>query len=154
MNKSIKQGIQMGMCALISTCMACSQHDAEAPTDKTAVSAEPPQQIQESDMNNSSISGILTQQVSGAVADLSARTGIAADAIAVSEARVVQWGSGAIGCPKEGMNYTQAIVPGVLVILEAGGVLYRYHGRSEAELVYCPDERAEEPAYGPGQEFI
>jgi hypothetical protein len=154
MNKSIKQGIQMGMCALISTCMACSQHDAEAPADKTAVSAEPPQQIQESDMNNSSISGILTQQVSGAVADLSARTGIAADAIAVSEARVVQWGSGAIGCPKEGMNYTQAIVPGVLVILEAGGVLYRYHGRSEAELVYCPDERAEEPAYGPGQEFI
>jgi hypothetical protein len=154
MNKSIKQGIQMGVYALISTCMACSQHDSEAPADKTAVSAEPPQQIQESDMNNSSISGILTQQVSGAVADLSARTGIAADAIAVSEARVVQWGSGAIGCPKEGMNYTQAIVPGVLVILEAGGVLYRYHGRSEAELVYCPDERAEEPAYGPGQEFI
>ena len=105
-------------------------------------------------MNNSSIGGILTQQVSGAVADLSARTGIAADTIVVSEARSVQWGSGAIGCPKEGMNYIQVIVPGVLVILEADGVFYRYHGRSEAELVYCPDERAEEPAYGQGEEFM
>ena len=105
-------------------------------------------------MTNSSIGESLTQQVSGAVADLAARTKIAADAIVVSEARVVKWGSGAIGCPKEGMNYTQAIVPGILVILEADGVLYRYHGRSEAELVYCPDERAEEPAYGPGKEFM
>jgi len=154
MNTIIKQGIQLGMCALISTCMACSQHDAEAPTDETAGSVESPQQVQESDMNNSSIGEILTRQVSGAVADLSARTGIAEDAIVVSEARVVQWGSGAIGCPKEGMNYTQAIVPGVLVILETEGEFYRYHGRSEADLLYCPPERAEEPAYGQGEEFM
>ena len=154
MKKRIKQGIQLGMCALISTSMACSQHDAEAPAGETAGSMESPQQVQGREMNNSSISEILTRQVSGAVADLSARTGIAADAIVVSEARVVQWGSGAVGCPKEGMNYTQAIVPGVLVILEADGEFYRYHGRSEAELVYCPDERAEEPAYGQGEEFM
>jgi hypothetical protein len=154
MNKCIRQGIQLSMCALVLTCTACSQHDAEAPADKTAGSAEPPRQVQENDRNNSSIGESLTQQVSDAVADLSARTGIAADAIVVSEARIVQWGSGAIGCPKEGMNYTQAIVPGVLVILEADGVFYRYHGRSEAKLVYCPNERAEEPAYGQGEEFM
>jgi hypothetical protein len=154
MKKCIRQGIQLGVCALVLTCAACSQNDAEAPADKTAGSAEPSRQAQESDMNNSSIGEILTQQVSGAVADLSARTGIAADAIVVSEARSVQWGSGAIGCPKEGMNYTQAIVPGVLLLLEADGTVYRYHGRTGKRLVYCPAERAEEPAYGPGQEFM
>ncbi len=105
-------------------------------------------------MTTPSIGDNLTKQVSGAVADLSARTGISSSAIKVNEARIVQWGSGAIGCPKKGMNYTQAMVPGVLVILEAGDVSYRYHGRLESALVYCPDEQAQEPAYGPGQEFM
>ena len=120
----------------------------------SAGSAESPQQVQGSEMNNSSIGESLTQQVTGAVADLSTRTGIAEDVIVVSEARVVQWGSGAVGCPKEGMNYTQAIVPGVLVILQADGVFYRYHGRSDSKLSYCPPDRAQEPAYGPGKEFM
>ena len=100
MNKSIKQGIQMGMCALISTCMACSQHDSEAPAGEKSGSAKPPKQLQESAMNNSSIGEILTQQVSGAVADLSARTGIAKDAIVVSEARLVQWARAQSGALK------------------------------------------------------
>jgi hypothetical protein len=147
----MKLGTQLSLCALVLTCAACSQQDAEPPAIDTAGAGEPSPQIQDS---ASSIGESLTQQVSGAVADLATRTGIAADAIVVSEARIVQWGSGAIGCPKDGMMYTQAIVPGVLVILEADGVFYRYHGRSEAELVYCPDKRAEEPAYGPGEEFM
>ena len=141
----MKLGTQLSLCALVLTCAACSQQDAEPP-------AIP--QMQGRDMDASSIGESLTQQVSGAVADLSARTGIAEGAIVVSEARVVQWGSGAVGCPRDGMNYTQAIVPGVLVILEADGVFYRYHGRSEADLIYCPAERAEEPAYGQGEEFM
>ena len=138
-------GTQLSLCALVLTCAACSQQDAEPP-------AIP--QMQDKDMGASSIGESLTQQVSGAVADLSARTEIAADAIVVSEARVVQWGSGAVGCPRDGMNYTQAIVPGVLVILQADGVFYRYHGRSDSKLSYCPPDRAQEPAYGPGKEFM
>jgi hypothetical protein len=147
----MKLGTQLGVYALVLTCTACGQQDAKPPAIEMAGVGEPSPQMQDS---ASSIGESLTQQVSGAVADLAARTGIAADAIVVSEARIVQWGSGAIGCPREGMNYTQAIVPGVLVKLEAGGVSYRYHGRSETELVYCPDDRAEDPAYGPGEEFM
>jgi len=154
MNKSIKHGIRVGTCVLILTVTACSQDSVDP---LAVVKAEPGNQApraQVSDIKVSAGGETPGQQVSGAITDLATRIGIAADAITVNEARVVNWGSSAIGCPQEGMNYTQAIVPGVLVILEAGGVSYRYHGRSEAELIYCPDERAKEPAYGPGQEFM
>ncbi len=154
MTKHTKRNYKLGICALLVACAACSQEQAEPLADETAVAVEPSKQEQKSKMTTPSNGDNLTNQVSGAVADLSARTGITSSAIKVSEARIVQWGSSAVGCPKEGMNYTQAMVPGVLVILEADDVSYRYHGRSESALVYCPDERAQEPAYGPGKEFM
>ncbi len=154
MNKSIKYSIQVGTCALVLGVMACSQDGAEPSADETDVSDEQAPQMRMSDTNASAGSESLGQQVSGAIADLATRSGTPANAIAVSGARTVTWGSSAVGCPKEGMSYTQAIVPGVLVILKADGVLYRYHGRLRTKLVYCPDERAKEPAYGPGQEFM
>jgi len=133
MNKCIRKGIQLGLCALVLTCTACSQHDAEPIAGETDGPRKPLKQAQENDINASSIGETLTQQVSNAVADLAARTGIAADMITVKQASSVHWGSGAIGCPKEGMNYTQAIVPGVLLLLEADGTAYRYHGRTGSE---------------------
>ena len=155
MKENIRQGMQLGLYAVILACAACSEHDRDSSPGEATGSGELSQQEQEIDMNtSSSIGERLTQQVSDAVADLSARTGVAADAISVIQARSVQWGSGAVGCPQEGMNYTQAIVPGVLVILGADGTVYRYHGRKEGKLAYCPDERAQEPAYGPGKEFM
>ena len=153
MKNYIRRGIQLGSCALVMVCAACSEQGREPPV-QAAVSGEPPPVARESDMSVASIGEILTRQVSEAVADLSDRLGVAVNDIRVVQARSVQWGSGALGCPEEGMNYTQAIVPGVLVILETNGVSYRYHGRAKANLVYCPEERANEPAYGVGKEFM
>jgi len=154
MNKSIQQALQLGLCGLVLTCGACKQGETEslaAGTDGPGKAAVP---VSESDNNATSIGDNLSQKVSAAVADLSNRTGISADAIKVTRASIVNWGSSAVGCPREGMNYTQAIVPGVLVLLEADGKIYRYHGGSKSELFHCPDDRAEAPAYGSGQEFM
>lgn len=147
MIENTKRSLKLGICVLVTACAACSQKETAAPA------AAPTQQAQKSEMNASSTGDILDRQVAGARADLSTRFGIPSGTINVREARVVQWGSGAIGCPKEGMSYTQAIVPGVLVILEADGVSYRYHGRASGELAYCPDDRAREPVFGPGKEL-
>jgi len=153
MNKGIQHALQLGACGLVLACTACKQDNVEAPveTDGLGEAALP---VTESDNNAASTGESLSRQVADAVADLADRAGIAADAIAVTEARTVNWGSGAVGCPKEGMNYTQAIVPGVLLLLEADGRIYRYHGRSGGKLFHCPDERAEAPAYGQGEEFM
>jgi len=154
MNERIQQALQLGVYGLVLACSACKQDEAKTPAVGTDGLGEVAMPVFDSDNNTASSGDNLDQKVSAAVADLSDRTGIAADAITVINASIVNWGSSAVGCPGEGMNYTQAIVPGVLLLLEAGGKIYRYHGGSNGELFHCPDDRAEAPAYGSGQEFM
>lgn len=94
------------------------------------------------------------QQVAAAVQDLAVKSGVAADMIKVIQARSVTWGSAATGCPEPGKSYTMAVVPGILLILEANGKTYRYHGRTGGPPFYCPESRAQSPAYGPGEEIM
>lgn len=154
MNEGIKHGIRLGICGFVLMGTACSQNGTTPSTDEATPTSVSSQRQEEKNMNTSTDGITPNQQVYEAVADLAARTGIAADAISVKQARSVHWGSGALGCPQEGMNYTQAIVPGVQLLLEAGDTVYRYHGRTGGKLTFCPEDRAQEPAYGPGQEFM
>lgn len=45
---------------------------------------------------------------------------------ALVSAEAVTWRDGALGCPRPGMQYTQALVDGMQVIVEAGGQQYDY----------------------------
>ena len=154
MKKSLRKAGRVSTCALALTLAACSQNSGITSIPETDVSGDKEAQIPISAGIVPASSVSLKQQVAGALEDLAERTGIAKGSIKVSQARTVTWGSSAVGCPKDGMSYTQAIVPGVLVMLEADGTVYRYHGRMNSKLFYCPDDRAQEPAYGPGEEFM
>lgn len=155
MHKYTSIYIYLGMCALMLTGTACSHVGMEAnSSDNMLRSDEQSLEMRESAHNTAPVGTALDQQVTGAVADLATRLGIATDAISVREARTVNWASSALGCPDKGMMYTQAIVPGVLVLLAVDDTVYRYHGRRGVRLVYCPDDRAKEPAYGAGKEFM
>lgn len=68
---------------------------------------------------------------------LAADRGINRDTITVVEVEEVQWPNGSLGCPKPDFIYTQAVVPGIRVILEAAGETYSYHGTTEADLFLC-----------------
>jgi hypothetical protein len=96
----------------------------------------------------------MTEQVNGAKEDLANRVGVAQNDIIVHRAAAVTWGSSDLGCPQPGMEYTQAAVPGLLVILESGDDRYRYHGGKGRPLVYCPADRAKPPAYGLGEDVM
>ena len=85
--------------------------------------------------------------------DLSQRLGIETGAITVSSANLVTWRSGALGCPQQGMHYTQALVPGVRIILVVGKEVHDYHAKQGGKPLYCPPERAEEPASEPGADM-
>jgi len=141
----LRHALQLGIGSFVLAGSACSQ-DVTEPAAETASPAI--------ENENASFGEDLDQKVAIAIADLAAQAGVAADAITVREARNVNWGSSAVGCPRKGMNYTQAIVPGVLLLLEVDGKIYRYHGGSRSELFHCPDDRAEAPAYGSGEEFM
>lgn len=68
------------------------------------------------------------------VEDLAAR-GVSGTPELVS-AVAVTWNNGALGCPKPGSSYTQAIVDGMQVIVVVEGTNYDYRfGRSDSPLL-------------------
>jgi hypothetical protein len=72
-----------------------------------------------------------------AATELAERLGVEVADITVNVVENVMWRDGSIGCPEPGMSYTQALVPGVRVILEHGNQFYYYHGTAADNLFYC-----------------
>ena len=69
--------------------------------------------------------------------DLAQRLSISADDINLVEAKAVTWSDGSLGCPQPDMMYTQALVPGYLVILQFNERTYEYHGGRSGSLFFC-----------------
>jgi hypothetical protein len=88
----------------------------------------------------------LQQAIVAARQDLAGRRGIEVNSIQVLEADAVNWRSGAIGCPQPGVYYTQALVPGYRLLLQAGSEVFAYHSRQGGDPFLCPPGRAETPA--------
>jgi hypothetical protein len=72
-----------------------------------------------------------------AKADLAKRLGVAASEVTVVSSTEVTWSDGSLGCPQPGMNYTQALVEGFRVILEAAGKQYHYHSAGSRAPFLC-----------------
>ncbi len=83
--------------------------------------------------------------VEAATKDAATRSGVSPEAIKVLRAERVTWSDGSLGCPSPGMMYTQALVPGFRVMLDAGGQVLDYHAGASGHLVLCPAGRAVEP---------
>lgn len=81
-----------------------------------------------------------------AATDLADRLGVEVSDLTVNVVESVTWPDGSIGCPEPGMSYTQALVPGVRVILQFAGELYYYHGTAPDALFFC--ENPEDPIPG------
>lgn len=90
------------------------------------------------------------EQVAFSREDLAVRLDVDMDTISLSGATSVTWRSGALGCPKPGASYTEALVPGIWIMLRVGNKAYRYHAIPGGQPFYCPDERAEPPVVGYG----
>ncbi|MBA3983480.1 MAG: hypothetical protein H0X61_08065 [Acidimicrobiia bacterium] len=86
-----------------------------------------------------------------AIRDLAGRIGADPSTITVVADERVTWRDGSIGCPKPGMAYTQALVPGRRLILASSGQTYAYHAGRAGALTYCatPDPGGPLPS-GPG----
>ena len=77
--------------------------------------------------------------------DLADRLGSGTEAIRAVDARQVTWRDGALGCPEEGMMYTQALVEGMYILLESDGEQYAYHAGRDGVPFACPAERSQSP---------
>lgn len=77
-----------------------------------------------------------------------ARTGMPIERLKVLRAEQVTWSDGALGCPQPGMSYTQALVPGYRIRVQAGNEVLDYHASTRGQIVLCPPGRAAEPVPG------
>ena len=106
----------------------------------SAPSSTPPLSVKPLPPASSQVPGTaLDPLVADAVADLARQLDVSPDDVTVVAAREVTWPDGSLGCPEPGMMYTQALVDGTLVVLEANGQRYEYHGGTP--LVLCENPK-------------
>lgn len=84
-----------------------------------------------------SISAESISVVNTAKTDLAQRLNISAEAISVTGLEDVTWQNGALGCPQPGMMYTQALIPGYKITLQANGAVFNYHGAAGQKPFLC-----------------
>lgn len=68
-------------------------------------------------------------------------TGADPDDVEVREATFVTWPDGALGCPEDGMMYTQALVEGYRIVLVVDGEEVTFHGAAGQPPFRCEDPR-------------
>jgi len=94
--------------------------------------------------------GIQTLQsvVETVLADASKQTGLDRESLEVLSAVSVTWPDGSLGCPKPGVMYTQALVPGYRVQIRAGERVLDYHASQRGYFVLCPAGISTAPVEG------
>jgi hypothetical protein len=75
------------------------------------------------------------------------RAGVDVSEARIATAEAVTWSDGSLGCPEPGMAYTQALVPGYRVVVEAGGEELHFHGAESGDFRFCDDPQP--PLEGP-----
>jgi hypothetical protein len=75
------------------------------------------------------------------LADAAQRSGVEAADIAVTRAESVTWSDGSLDCPEPGMSYTQALVDGYHVVLDADGEELDYRVTASGSFVLCEGGR-------------
>jgi hypothetical protein len=95
-------------------------------------------------MNASPVDKVLQ----AARADAAQRSGLPQAQLQLVSMESVTWADGSLGCPRPGMLYTQALVPGYRVKLQVGREVWDYHASERGGVVLCPPGQAQAP--GPG----
>lgn len=93
----------------------------------------------------------LAAQVRAALADAALRAPGASNAPRLVSAERLTWSDGSLGCPEPGRLYTQALVPGHRIRVEAGGVVHEYHAGIRGAVRWCAPGRSMAPVRDDGR---
>ena len=144
------------MLAIASLTAACSGNTRDEPAsvqqrrsvlEKEQVTPKKPPDIPRQDAASAAATGEVPQQILALFRDdLARRALVKPESITIVSATEQQWPDGALGCPKPGEVYTQMIVPGYRVVLEAAGEKYAYHSDRRGNFIVCANGLALPPA--------
>jgi len=80
-----------------------------------------------------------SREITIATADAAERAAAAEDEVSFVSFEMVTWPDGSLGCPEPDMMYTQALVEGYRIVLEANGERFVYHGAIGDDPFFCAD---------------
>ena len=100
----------------------------------------PPPAVKEKAVTNTP-----AEMIEAALDDAANRSTTARADIKVISEEAVTWPDGSLGCPQPGMMYTQALVAGYRIVLQAGEQTLNYHAMSRGKPVFCPAARVAPP---------
>lgn len=106
---------------------------------QTSTEGNPPRQTVAGEMNGNTTDAtpVIKMLEAAAITDLSERLAVATSEIEFVRIKNVTWRDGSLGCPKEGMMYTQALVDGTVIILRFDNKNYHYHAAQGRDPFYC-----------------
>ena len=79
------------------------------------------------------------------LADARLRAGAGRGDVHLVLSQPVTWPDASLGCPEPGRMYTQSLVSGYLLRVQAGAALLEYHAGAGGRWLYCPADRATAP---------
>jgi hypothetical protein len=86
------------------------------------------------DFSQAGVPGDLLNSV---LEDAALQLGVAPDSLVVTQAEAVTWPDGSLGCPEPGMFYTQALVDGYQIVVEAENQALDYRVQSSGFFRIC-----------------
>ncbi len=94
---------------------------------------------------NVAAASTLQAKVDSALQDAARRTQLDVAQLRVTLAEAVTWPDGALGCPEPGRQYSQVLVSGYRIRVEAGTKTLEYHGSLRGQPFLCPEPRIQPP---------
>lgn len=137
----LRRGTPLALVAIglfLSACAAGGAGSDEPPTSSerpTRTDADP--QPIPSESSPGIVGEVPADILDAIVADATDRTDVGADAIEVVRAEAVTWSDGSLDCPEPGMLYTQALVDGYHVVLDAAGTALDYRATTAGSFRLC-----------------
>jgi hypothetical protein len=77
--------------------------------------------------------------------EAAALANVPADKLVIVRAEPVVWSGGSLGCPEPGMMYTQTLVNGYWVVINAAGKTYDFRVGRGGSFRLCPEGRGHPP---------
>ena len=111
----------------------------------TTSTADPGSTTTDADSNPATTIGEIempdeNEVVEAARSDLARREGLNSDDVSVVRVSRVEWPDSSLGCPEEGMAYTQVVTPGFQILLQADERVFDYHSGPDGAVFLCPSD--------------
>ncbi len=122
----------------ISTLIPAQLTQVDVPPDRISLTmTKQPERVPSPEVTTPVIGEVPSELLNAILTDLEKHAGVSLEKISVIQAQAIIWNDGSLGCPQPGVMYTQALVKGYMVTLEAQGQKYEYHAAETGYFFLC-----------------